>query len=696
MKERVNELDPGLLAASGLNPFVDSDHASREAMHTTHLGQSPVVAGADMRRVFSGAEFEYGKYTFDVRFPSNCQIVKVLRKYSTRSLTNHIRQNPTSYIIYRDFNDGAYGVIEVPSFASYHKDFGYPLEKQREVFERLNPGASFAADEVIARSPIVKDNGEYHYGKMAKVAFISTPAGIEDGFRVSRQFLQELTTPIYHSLTGGWGARYYPINLYGDEEHYKPFPDIGDKVRPDGLVFALRPISDQMSMIELSPAAMRTVDYMTDKLIYGQPNATVVDITVHREIDPKGRFSPPELSVQAEKYYAAQRDFYQEVLDTYHHLKGQHRDALKTTHEFRQLYVEAKSFLPPDPKRKGGRISRRYRTEKLDEWRVDLTYRYDMVPDMGSKITCLHGGKGVVCDIADRTEMCRDVNGNYTDVEAYGDSTLKRLNMGRIHEHFLGAVLRDFIQKLRREIGVNHLEPTPVKVTREFYRNNPDILKNQYDRVINFYQQASPRMRALMDKIDPTDHMLSLMKDGMNLWMPTDNKVDKVDLLEYIMGSEYCPTYQPVTFTSNQGEVIRTETPVLIGELYMVLLEKTTDEWSGVASTRLQYLGMPSKLGANDKHSTPGRSQPVKGIGEAEARSGVSFYGADVLSELFDQSNNPATHLHVVEQKLKADNPMQIPKIVDRNEIPFGGSRPVQLYKNLMACMGCKFVKVGD
>lgn len=33
------------------------------------------------------------------------------------------------------------------------------------------------------------------------------------------------------------------LNIYGDETHHKPFPDISEKIRADGAVFALRDIT---------------------------------------------------------------------------------------------------------------------------------------------------------------------------------------------------------------------------------------------------------------------------------------------------------------------------------------------------------------------------------------------------------------------------------------------------------------------
>ncbi|MFO5854840.1 hypothetical protein, partial [Klebsiella pneumoniae] len=60
------------------------------------------------------------------------------------------------------------------------------------------------------------------------------------------------------------------------------------------------------------------------------------------------------------------------------------------TEEFERLIVTAQMFLPqPDNVRK---LSRFYRLDPLDEWRVEVTYKAQKMPAGAFKMTDFHGG----------------------------------------------------------------------------------------------------------------------------------------------------------------------------------------------------------------------------------------------------------------------------------------------------------------
>lgn len=385
-----SDLNMELLGVSSLNSFKRFNSSAREAMMANHLGQAPVVKGSEQRRIFTGAEAEYGKYTFTIKFPVDCKILKVMRKFQRGLGDWTIKENPTTYVLYEAYDDPmrTVGMLEIPSFANYHKDFGFEMVKRREVWDRIREGEMIGKDEIIASSIALSKDGEYGFGINAEVAALSVPSTIEDGFLVSRKFLERLETKGYHTLSADWGKSYFPLNLYGDDTHYKPFPDVGDHIRPDGLVFALREMDGHESMMDITPKATRTVDYAFDKLIYGKANAKVADITVYHDTDIDHPKTPLGMEEQASNYYNAEAEFYKEVVRTYRELNKRRNGTLKITPEFNQLVIRALTFLPSEEKRK---LTRMHRLDKLDEYRVDLTYEYTLRPNMGFKGTSLDG-----------------------------------------------------------------------------------------------------------------------------------------------------------------------------------------------------------------------------------------------------------------------------------------------------------------
>lgn len=285
-----------------------------------------------------------------------------------------------------------------------------------------------------------------------------------------------------------------------------------------------------------------------------------------------------------------------------------------------------------------------------------------------------------------------DENGNRCDLVIYGGSTMKRNNVGKAYEQFLNAASRDLVQRFRKEIGLEPLTDHSEAAVRSALSASGKA-DNQAQRLMGYYAITSPRMVDMLSD-DPVSHLIEVLKNGIYLYFPPDNPVDGLDMTRQVKESEYCPHFGPVTYVSQVGDLVTTKARVLIGKLYFILLEKTTQEWSSVASVKLQYLGIPGRLNNNDKHGTPGREQSVRALGEAEVRGWLGAVDPEAVVELLDQSNNPIAHRATVRSILTDKKPTNIARTIDRKEIPFGGSRPVMLVNNFMSCLGVKFTHV--
>jgi hypothetical protein len=69
----------------------------------------------------------------------------------------------------------------------------------------------------------------------------------------------------------------------------------------------------------------------------------------------------------------------------------------------------------------------------------------------------------------------------------------------------------------------------------------------------------------------------------------------------------------------------------------------------------------------------------------------TSYCGREAIAEVMDRNNSPSTHKAICENILKADNPANIDNLVDRQQIPLGGARPIQFTSHVLYCFGTKF-----
>jgi hypothetical protein len=386
----VNEHRPELASSSAFNSFIAHDSAARAQMIGSHLSQALPISGCEPRRILTGMERKFGRATFNIEFTVDAEIVKVIEKFPPTVGQGGIKRNPSTAIVYMDANTKVFDVLEFDRYHSLHPHFGFNYVFTKEM-KRIVPGAKIAAGTILAHSPTIDEMGNYRLGLNAKVAMMSVPGIIEDGIVASKSFCKRNTTQCIEKRDCSWGKNWYPLNLYGDDTIYKPFPDVGDRIREDGLIFALRRIPQDddimLAPLEMSIEALQEVNYFFDRCEYGYPGAIVTNITSRHDERPQTP-TPPGMEVQAAKYYKAECHYHQALLDCYQQLSQRYREHLVISPKFQAMLREARMYLPCSIRSKSTQM---YQLQPLDDWRVDLTYEYLFEPTIGSKLTGLHG-----------------------------------------------------------------------------------------------------------------------------------------------------------------------------------------------------------------------------------------------------------------------------------------------------------------
>jgi len=689
-KLRTRDIDETLLGNACLDPFYGTTSSARGAMFLSHIGQSPESEGCEPRRWQAGMELQFGEYTFDIKFPVDCVILAVLRKYPTSGMGTAIRRNPVTTVVFEHYYDKhkTKDVLHITDYCSLHQDFGFKLEKNKQVMENLVPGQMFAKGTVIAQTRAIRQDGMWGGGVNMNAMFLSMPATIEDGFIFSDKALEKLSPRIYNEAVGNAGRKAFFLNMYGDETFYKPFPDIGEKIRPDGVIFALRELDADLSPADMTCRALMTLDRTFDKATIGIPGATVVDINIYRDDRVNPSHTPLGMDGQLIKYHTALANYYREIMKLYNNLYGRWKDQLRVSPALHQLVVEAQIHLPV--KQDQRKLSRMYRLEPLDEWRVNITYEAIKMPGGAYKATDWHGGKGVVCGVMKWEDMPFDQWGNRADVVIFGGSTMRRSNYGRLYEQGLGAAARDLVQRLRVEKGMDRHD-TPTEQQLKTALADKAWVDYAFNELIEFYEIVAPSMPPiLLENPDPYQHVYHVLRDQYYLFTPVTDQVSLMEAVNKIINSRFCPNMGPVTYRGPNGNMVTTKDNVLSGYLYIMLLEKIGEDWSSVSSVKTQPFGLPSKLNNADRASTPGRETAIRSCGESETRSYNSVVGPEATNELIDQTNNPMAHIAVVNSILTAEMPTNIERAVDRVAIPFGNSRPVALLKHLLECRGLR------
>lgn len=691
--------------SSNANSFISTVSSSRTQMYTSHIAQQPVLLRSEPMRILSGTEREYGKYTFMVKMPERGEVRFILDKYPVHGEGKRFKRNPEQWVIYQarcnepKYLDSAYyGVVEINDYCSHHQHFGFMYDA-RPALHALSVGSTIPAGEKLCVSPNLKPDGNYHTTVQANVIFVSHHSVIEDGMCARDEFLPNLTATGIESRAESSGSKRYPINLHGNSTIYKGHPDLGEMIPDHGILFAMREYDPILAVVEMTPEALRKPDYVFDKLVYGRPGATIIDVNVMHDHNLSRPLTPVGIEAQANYYYEQTQARYTKLMRIYDGLTKQHGNRLHLQPALHRLVVEAHAYLRYTGYGDGGKVNLTYRRNPLDEWRTEITFSYPIRATIGSKVTDRYGGKGIITSIKKTKDMFRDQDGNVADLARDNDSVIKRMNIGGPYEHAYTAFMRQMTIDIQCIMDDKAFAVYNHRLTAEVTamcsvpgRSIDDRYKAAWDRVFEFYNIISPYMGGFLGEVgltglDIQTHINSIVQKGIYIWLPSHTPDIGANAI-LALRNRYGLRMSVINYTDEEGNAITTVDEMLISEMSIMLLEKNGTDWASVASPKRQHFGILSRLTDMDKYSTPGRENAVRITGEAEIRLLLALLSSMTVADILDRPNNPTAHKEEVRSILHSETPFNIDLALDRKKIPVGGNRAIQFIKHLMRCCG--------
>ena len=393
-----NQLRRDLLSTMGLNSWIGHISSPRSQMFASHLGQKLVISGANRKRIKTGMEFEFAKYTFNIKTPADINVVKTIDRFTRTLDKDSIKHNPQTIVIYEEKANNVIGVIDIRDYCSFHQHFGFEY-KTTSANAKLYRGADIPKDTIIKDSPTVTEDGDYMYGRELNMAFMSHPSVSEDGIMICEDVLEHFKFKTYETRVVEWGSKRFPLNLYGDVDNYKPFPELGDYIRDDNLLMATRTYETNLVPVEMSIFDVMKPDFIGDKCIYGNgAGGKIIDIKVHTN-DSTLFENYSNMDTQVQKYLHATRKFHQTIVQEWERLKRERGNNLQITPKFQRQLVESLAYIDYESEKSKGqegksspRVSKEYKKTPLDHYRVEFIIEYDTIPSDGYKFTDIYGG----------------------------------------------------------------------------------------------------------------------------------------------------------------------------------------------------------------------------------------------------------------------------------------------------------------
>lgn len=679
------EIKLEFVGTAGINPFIAQVSSPRACMDNNHFSQRPSLLDPDEPMIVSGIEYELGSYINDVKTEHDCVVKAVIPKF--RSGNPDGFDTETLLLVEYEKNGSLWlDLIEIPEYKSSHGFFGYRL-KPTEAYKNIHYNAPLPKETILGMTDSYSpDSGIYRYGVNANVAFMSHPAVAEDGFGVRAGFLHKLRFTSVTKRVINITKETIPLNINGDDVNFKFLPDIGQPVRPDGLLCATRSRNDWFSIIDMSDRNIAELDSTFDTPVYVPPGSVVTDIKVVR-----GNYNKPEFSsamtTQLDVYAEMLINYYRNIVNQYDKIMAEKKvmygdaNVVKQTGRLRRFIADCMIKVNAATT---GKTKLCYRRLPIDQYYIEVTVVSVITPNLGFKLTDISGGKGVICAIIPDHEMPVDENGVVVDIIADSSPNVSRMKLSAVYNHYLGAVARDNRQRL-----INHY----TNLYGENYINNlnPEDVAFGINYLRGLYSNVNTEMVEFIDSLNYEEqhhHLVTCLTKMLKIYYPPDNGISPVDFIKAFEVSPYKPHMGKVTYVDNLGRTVTTEDDVRVGNMSIIPLEKIALDYNAVSSARVNSFNFPIKGSNADKYKYPHNLTPTTTLGETEVRILRSFADPVMVAEMIDLALNPVSHKLLIKATLESDVAYNKNIDIPREMVEYGQTKSLLLMRHIFNAAG--------
>lgn len=603
--------------------------SQRLNMFTTMASQALIVDGAEFPIVASGFEHEYLKYTLNpTRFDQDSVILKIIPAYRPNLINDPIKFCPRYYVIYLGLEDNKLHAMYAACYNKGTNGFGWRNWYNKNLFRE---DTNVYKGETLTHSNAVQGE-KYCSGLNAFTLYATLPGTVEDAVIVSESFVQRAVSTGYKDIIVDIHKDMVPINLYGDKDHFKFMPDIGEKVMDGGFVCAFRKVDAHTFYTDMTEQALNTLQPMHDSIYFQiDKDAKVVDIHVYRNPSKK-ILTPAHMFQQLEKYENEFWNSHDAILNAYEDLcKNKNYEPANdfitlVTRMAREKTVISKKVLGIPRK-----STAKFKTKEqiISHIRLKITLEYKIIPHKGSKLTGSSANKGVISAVVPDEHMPINDQGIRADVIINPMSVPNRMNPQQLYITFLSELARVTLEKMKTRETYTEAFADMLELFNDVNPEYAKLIQNAFSK--------KEDMRGLIDDSYKVGRLVLVCPPFLETFTT-----------EWVlrMKEKYGIRPSPVEYNilDSQGKVIRRVRSVrnmFIGQLYVYVLCK-------VPFCKASGMGYVSDVGvpitvkdAVIKSQAPISPTAIR-LGEDETRCLLTSIGPTLTARFLGvHANNP-------------------------------------------------------
>ena len=638
-----------MLGRTLLQPFEPSNSGSRALMSSIHAEHFMVLSNGEVPIIQTGFETEFGRNsTSYVLSDADYRVIQKINKFTFNN--NHY------YLIIQNIETGEYDVIERVTYKHNTESYGYMWDNSR--LDALQPGMLITKDSIVKTSKGFDEYGNKMNGVNLLTMYLSCAQNMEDSIIISESAAQKLETNLIKSTGITINDNDILLNLYGDNNTHKAFPDIGERVQ-NGIFCSIRRVENNNILFSLSQQRQRDIMISDRNILL---DGYVCDIDVY--CNNTEALGESEYNQQLYKYYQEKINFCQRINDFVSPLAMNG----KLSYNLKKLYSRCRDAL----------MGKEYYKEKqFNNVIMEVTVMQPLVMEPGDKLADRYGGKGVVSQILPDDRMPMLDNGRRIEIIKNQSTCINRENIGQLHEQsisFIGMRILDYFK-------TGTLSYT-------------EMCNIWYDFVSMVDKDQAQLAKSIIDFNDENEAKVFidsiLMDDGIIISTPPFTTPINIDTIREIYDKfDWIKPYHimmPMEDSNGNIRYVPSRRRLVVGKIYNYRLKQYAEEKFSVTSlsaTNLKNLNTRSKT--NKIYETKYTKTPIM-FGPMESGDLAHLGMQYVVMNLMLYSSSPQARR--LFEELLIGNPYDIDIKLDADS----RNRNAEIINSLFKTMGLRLV----
>ena len=293
-----------MLAGPSLLTYPEKVDSSRLIMFNSHQNQRVVLNTTELPKVFTNYENIVGENSsYNVRAKSNLKIIKIIHKFNALEESRDIQQ---AFIFVYDMDNDCYDMIIRNDVEDLTEKYGFQFDCTE--INKYKEGDYVEKGATLFRPTSYDEFGNYGFGRNVKAMYLSCDETIEDAIWVSESLSKIMESSEIETVRVPINDNDILLNLFGDEEHYKAFPNIGEKTK-NKILCAKRRLNKAQILFDLKSSNMSRI-LNSDIRTFSE--GEVVDIDIYCNV-PLEDIPRTDFNEQLIQYIEMTHEFYTQV-----------------------------------------------------------------------------------------------------------------------------------------------------------------------------------------------------------------------------------------------------------------------------------------------------------------------------------------------------------------------------------------------